>query len=103
MEASAGAVTQEERHTTEVFSPPSFCGACLRSSNVFIARRIQPFLSLSSSTVKSNFLYPRHNNRSPPLILLIIVGHDVRENPSSCDCAEIRTHVPTSEGFEVTN
>ena len=27
----------------------------------------------------------------------------VRTNPSSCDCTEIRTHVPTSEGFEVTN
>ena len=28
---------------------------------------------------------------------------DVRENPSSCYCAEIRTHLPTSESFEVTN
>ena len=27
----------------------------------------------------------------------------VRKNPSSRDCAEIRTRVPTSEGFEVTN
>ena len=27
----------------------------------------------------------------------------MRKNPSSCDCTEIRTHVPTSEGFEVTN
>ena len=25
-----------------------------------------------------------------------------RKNPTSCDCTEIRTHVPTSEGFEVT-
>ena len=49
-----------------------------------------------SSTVKSNFVYARHN-RFP------LVGHDVRENPSSCDCTEIRTHVATSEGFEVTN
>ena len=49
-----------------------------------------------SSTVKSNFVYPRHNNRSP------LVGHDVREKPSSCDCAKVRTHVPTSEGFELT-
>ena len=24
-----------------------------------------------------------------------------RKNPSSCDCTGIRTHVPTSEGFEV--
>ena len=27
----------------------------------------------------------------------------VRKNPSSCDDTEIRTHIPTSEGFEVTN
>ena len=27
----------------------------------------------------------------------------VRKDPSSCDDTEIRTHVPTSEGFEVTN
>ena len=26
-----------------------------------------------------------------------------RKNPRSCDCTETRTHVPTSEGFEVTN
>ena len=49
-----------------------------------------------SSTVKSNLVYPRINR--PPL-----VGHDVRENPTSCDCAEIRTHVPTSGGFRVAN
>ena len=41
------------------------------------------------------FVYPR-TNRSP------LAGHDMRENPSSCDCAEIRTHVAMSEGFEVT-
>ena len=27
----------------------------------------------------------------------------MRKNPSSCDWTGIRTHVPTSEGFEVTN
>ena len=30
-------------------------------------------------------------------------GVTQEEYPSSCDCTEIRTHVPTSEGFEVTN
>ena len=45
----------------------------------FIARRIQPSLSLVD--LKSNFVCPR-NNRSPH------VGHDVG-NPSSCDRAEI--------------
>ena len=67
-------------------SPPSFCDVCLtfyREKDSAV-----PF----SSTVKSNFVYPRIN-RSP------LVGHD----PSSCDCTEIRAHVPTSEGFEVTN
>ena len=59
---------------------------------IFIAKRIQPSLV----DRKSNFVYPRHGR--PPL-----VEHDVKENPSSCDCAEIRTHVPTLEGFEVTN
>ena len=27
----------------------------------------------------------------------------MRKNFSSCDCTEIRTHVPTSEDFEVAN
>ena len=27
----------------------------------------------------------------------------VRKNPRSCDDTEIRTQVPTSEGFEITN
>ena len=41
------------------------------------------------------FVYP--HNHSP------LVGHNVRENLSSCDYAEVRTPFPTSEGFEVTN
>ena len=48
------------------------------------ARFSRPF---PSSTVKSSFVYPRHNC-SP------LVGHDVRENSSSCGCVKIRTHVP---------
>ena len=39
-------VTQEEGHTR--ISPPSFCGACLN----FLARRIQPFLSLVDREVE---------------------------------------------------
>ena len=73
------------------------------SYSIFLLRCLPSFLSrkgfsrpFSSSTVKSNFVYPRHN-RSP------LVGGDVTENPSSCDCPEIRTHVPRSEGFEVIN
>ena len=87
MDPPAG-TTQEEGHT-EFFHRSSGVLAL-----IFIARRSsRPF---PSSTVKSNFVYPR-NNRSPH------VGHDMRKNPSSFDCAEIRTHVPTSKGFEVTN
>ena len=52
--------------------------------------------SFPSSTVKSNFVYLRQ--MCSPLD-----DHDVGENPSSCDFDEIRTHAPTSEGFEVTN
>ena len=72
-------------------SPPFSCDACLP----FSSREgfNHPF---PSSIVKSNFVYPR-NNRFP------LVGHDARKNPTSCDCAKIRTHVPMSEGFEVTN
>ena len=33
---------------------------------------------------------PRGNPRGKPW-----------KNPSSCDCTEIRAHIPTSEGFEV--
>ena len=86
-------VTQEEGHILSFFAP-SFCGTCLN----FLSQEgfSRPF---PSSTVKSsNFASPRRNNRSP-----ILVGLGVRENPSSYDCAETRTHVPTSEGFEVTN
>ena len=48
----AGA-TQEEGHTggrSHRISPPSFCGACL-SLLIFLARRIQPFLSLVDRAV----------------------------------------------------
>ena len=60
-------------------------GMLLRCLNAYTSTRAAP-----------DYLYPRHY-RSP------LVVHDARKNPSSCDCAEIRTRVPTSEGFEVTN
>ena len=77
--------------------PPSFCGASI----IFIARKIRPFFP--SSTVRSNFVY-RRMNRSP------LVGHCFfihfcyffMKNLISCECTEIRTHVPTSNGFEIT-
>ena len=78
-------------------SPPSFRGACLN----FIARRIQPSLSLVDREV--DFLFTHK------LIVLLLLGmiffffFFVRKNSSSCDCANIRTHIPTSEGFEIIN
>ena len=73
MDAPAG-VTQAPEFFFFFFSPPFFCGACVN----FLSREgfSHPF---PSSTVKSNFVYPRRSNRSP------LVGRDVRENPSLCD------------------
>ena len=66
---------------------------------IFLARRIQPFLSLVDGEVK--FLC---TNEPIVLHLLGICFLGVGGvNPSSCDCTGIRTHVSTSESFEVTN
>ena len=57
-------------------SPPSFCGVAL----IFLARRIQPFLSLVDREAEFCALTI---DRSP------LVAHFyffVRKNPSSCDC-----------------
>ena len=97
MDAPAG-VTQEEGHTGFLRLPSVVLAF------VFIAKWIQPFLSLVNS-VKSNFVYPRINC-SPLLVgydFYLFISLFVRKNPTSCDCTEIRTHVPTSEGFEVAN
>ena len=79
--------------------------------STFLPRCLPEFLPreefnrhFSSSTVNSNFVYPQIN-RAPP------VGHDFfifyfifcGEKPNSYDCTKIRTHVPKSESFEVTN
>ena len=79
--------------------PPSFCGACL---NFFSREGFSR--SFPSSTVKSNFVYNVLTIHSNVLNLLgIFFNSFVRKNTSSCDDTEIRTHVPTSEGFEFTN
>ena len=64
---------------------------------IFLARRIQPFLSLVDREVELSC--------TNDLIVLDLMGifYFVRKNPSSCDCTEARTHLPTSEGFKVTN
>ena len=69
-------------------------------ASTFLAKRIQPFLSLIDREVEFR----------PPLVgyfyfifILFYLFIFVRKNPRPCDCTEIRTHVPTSEGLEVTN
>ena len=81
-------VTQEEGHTGFLHVPSSAVRAL-----IFIARRIQPFLSLVDSEVEFCVLTNQ--------IVLHLLGL-FWKSPSSCDSTEIRTHVPTSECFEVT-
>ena len=78
-------------------------------SSTFLLRCVPSFFSREGfsrsfplSTVKSNLRFINHS----PLVghfLFFIFYFFVRKNPSLCDDTEIRTHVPTSEGFEVTN
>ena len=78
-------VTQEEGHTGFLHLPSALLAL------VFLARRIQPFLSLIDRELKFCVL--------KILSFSTLVGN----NPSPCDDTEIRTHVPTSRGFEVKN
>ena len=84
VDASAG-VTQEEGHTVLLHIPSAVLVL------IFIARSIQPSLSLVDREVE--FCVPTYKSFSPCWA----------QNPSSCDCTEIRTHVPTSDSFEATN
>ena len=85
-------VVQEEGHTGFLHLPSAVLAL------IFLARRIQPFLSLVDREVEFYVL----------LLLGFVLYYYylfifVRKNLSSCDDTEIRTHVPTSDGFEVTN
>ena len=93
MDAPAG-VTQEEGHTGFLIHFPSAVLALF-----FIARKIQPPLSLVDREVE--FCLP--TNESFSTCWAFFFFFFVKKNPSACDCTEIRTHVPTSEDFEVTN
>ena len=85
--APAG-ITQEDVHTGFLYLPSAVPALILLREGFS-----RPF---PSSTVKSNFVYPR-KNRFP------FVKRVVRKTPSLCDCAEVQTHGPSSESFEVTN
>ena len=82
-----GGHTGERSH--RISHPPSFCGACLK----FLSREgfSRPF--------------PSSNQSFSTLVGLVFFCFCffVRKNLSSCDCTEIQTHVPTSEGLEVTH
>ena len=93
MDVPAG-VTQEEGHTGFFIHLPSAVLAL-----IFLAKRIQPFLSIVDCDVEFCVLT---NSSSSTCWDFFFGGGGRRKNPGSCDCTEIRTHVPTSEGFEVT-
>ena len=65
---------------------------------IVLARRIQPFFSLVDREV--DFLCTKINC-SPPVRNYFYFF--VRKSTSSCDCTGIRTHVPTSEGFQLNH
>ena len=93
VDAPAG-VTQEEGYTGFLHFPSAML------ASIFIARRIQPSLSLVDR--EAGFCVYHELMVLHLLGIIILFYFFVRKNPSSCDCAEFRTHVPTSEGFEVT-
>ena len=92
VDAPAG-VTQEEGHTGFLHLPYAVLAL------IFIARRIQPSLSLVDREVE--LCVP--TNKSFSIWLASYFLFFVKKNPRSCDYTEIRTHDPTPEGFEVTN
>ena len=93
MDVPAG-VTQEEGHTGILH----LLSAVL--AFILLAERIQPFLFLADREIG---FCVRTIYRHLLSILFIYSFISVRKNPSSCDDTEVRTRVPTSEGFEVTN
>ena len=87
-------VTQEEGHTGFLIHLPSAVLAL-----IFLSREgSSP--SFPSSTVKPNFCALTTYSFSTYSAFLFIF---VRKISSSCDCTGTRTHVPTSEGFKVTD
>ena len=100
VEVPAG-VTQEEGHIGFLIHLP-YAVVALN----FLARRNQPSLTLvdrESRILCTNELIVLHLLGIFLYIYIFTYYFFVRKNPSSCDCPEIRTHVPTSEDFEVTN
>ena len=79
-------------------SPRSSCGACLNFSRE--KDSAIPFPRRPWDRILCTYdIIDLHLGISSFFYLLFFV----KKNPSSCDDIEIRTHVPMSEGFEVTN
>ena len=92
-------VTQKEGYTGLLHLPSAVLAL------TFLARRIQSLFSLVDREVECCCVL---TSKSFSIIicrtlLFYFISFFVRKNLSPCDCIEIRTHVPTSEGFEVTN
>ena len=98
---SQAGVLQEEGHTGFLHLPSAVIAL------IFTARRVLPYLSLVDREVEFRILrtYEKIQSFSTCRAFLFFFHIDffVGKNPSSCDCTEIRTHVPTSEGFELNN
>ena len=82
--------------------PPSFCGACLnfyreKDSAVPFPRRLGSRIIFTHQLIVLHFLGMIF------IFIFYFILLFVRKNPSLCDCSEIRTHLPKSEGFELTN
>ena len=82
--------------------PPSFCGACLNFSREKDSAVPFPHRPLSRILWANDFIV-FHLLVGSFVCVCVCVCVCIRKNPSSCDDTEIRTHVPTSDGFEVTN
>ena len=83
-------VTQEEDHSGFLLLTSAVLAL------VFFAKRIQPLLSLVDREVECClliiyiYIY---------IYICVCVCILMRKNPSLCDCAEIRTHVPKTTVF----
>ena len=95
MDAPAGA-TQEEGHAVFLHLPSAVLA-------LIFYRDKDLATSLSLVDREIEFFVPTNKSISTCWALLFYFLFFCEENPSSCDDSEIRTHVPTSEGFEVTN
>ena len=80
-------------HNSRKATQPSHCGTCLILL-IFIAKRVQP--SLPSSTLRSNFVYPRQISRSPRVRRVVTLAslclpaahfYSVRRHCFCCSCS----------------